>query len=77
MLQQKILKMSREIAAFAHGKALYCLSPVLSNATQEQKEAVFLHVAEEYGDFAEYVERLLQPIPRENEHLRGHGSDPS
>ena len=77
MPQQERFRLSREIAAFAHGKALYCLSPVLLEATRDQKEAVFLHVAEEYGNFAEYVERLLQPISRENARLGGHGSDPS
>ena len=62
MPQQERFRLSREIAAFAHGKALYCLTPVLVEATQAQKEAVFLHVAVEYGAFAEYVERLLQPM---------------
>ena len=77
MPQQERFRLSREIAAFAHGKALYCLSPLLLEATRDQKEAVFLHVAEEYGDFAEYVERLLQPIPRGNDRTAGHRSDAS
>ena len=64
MKKRDRFRLSQEIAAYAHGKALYCLSPVLLEAPQDQKDAVFLHVAIEYQDFAEYVERLLKPKKR-------------
>ena len=52
-------KLAREIAHLAHGKALYCLTPVLATLPVEKRQAVLTYLADEYAEFDEPVARLL------------------
>jgi hypothetical protein len=64
-----------DIAALAHGKALYSLTPVIEALGPDKREAVFLYLAREYQGLADAIARLLgrqvpygTPAP-ENRHV--------
>jgi hypothetical protein len=58
-----------DIAALAHGKALYSLTPVIEALGPGKREAVFVYLAKEYQGLADAIERLLDrqdpPMPED------------
>jgi hypothetical protein len=58
-----------DIAALAHGKALYSLTPVIEALGPGKREGVFLYLAREYQGLADAIERLLRqqdpPVPED------------
>lgn len=58
-------KLAREIAHLAHGKALFCLAPVLALMSESKRDIVFGHLADEYADFERPIARLLTPSKSE------------
>ena len=52
-------RIAREIAALAHGKALFSLAPVLESLGPGRREAVYRSLASEYQGFDVVVLQLL------------------
>ncbi len=52
-------QLARDIAAMAHGKSLYALTPVLEALGPEHREKVYSFLANEYETFAASLVALL------------------
>ena len=58
-------RIARDIAAMAHGKAIYALSPVVAALGPDQREVVFRYLADEYVGFDVSIQRLIVATPAE------------